>query len=303
MEKDKTEQSAGYGEFTFKRWEDLDITDDFIFSQVMQDEALCRPLVEKILGIKIGKIKYLNDQQEEKIAPCSHGIRMDIYLKDKDKIINVEMQTRNYNDLPQRARFYQSVGDVNSLEPSELYGELMDHYVIFICTFDLFSLDLPKYTFLYTCQESRDLLLNDGSCIIFMNTSASEKNAQNLDSDLKSFYDYIEKRGSAQKLAGKFNEAIALLKENDDKRRYYMTYTSRIMEAKIDGQKLGEKIGETRGINIGRTQGIDIGRTQGIDNTIAKFYKAGLSVADIAKATGLSDEQILNAVKSTEGGN
>ena len=103
---------------------------------------------------------------------------------------------------------------------------------------------------------------------------------------LKSFYDYIEKRGSAQKLAGKFNSAIAQLKENDEKRRYYMTYTSRIMEAKIDGQKLGEKIGETRGI----------------DNTIAKFYKAGLSVADIAKTTGLSDEQIMNAVKSNEGG-
>src|SRR5574344_1218546 len=139
-----------------------------------------------------------------------------------------------------------------------------------------------------------------------MNTSVSEKSTQNLDSDIKSFYDYIEKRGSAQKLAGKFNSAIAQLKENDDKRRYYMTYTSRIMEAKIDGQKLGEKIGETRGIkigetrgrtqgiDIGRTQGIDIGRTQGIDTTIAKFYKSGLSVADIAKATGLSTEQILN---------
>ena len=109
---------------------------------------------------------------------------MDIYLKDEVKIINVEMQTRNYNDLPQRARFYQSVGDVNSLAPGELYGELMDHYVIFICTFDLFKLDFPKYTFYYTCQESKDLLLNDGSYIIFMNTSVSEKGAQNLDSEI-----------------------------------------------------------------------------------------------------------------------
>src|SRR5574344_3133939 len=88
-----------------------------------------------------------------------------------------------------------------------------------------------------------------------MNTSVSEKSAQNLDSDIKSFYDYIEKRGSAQRLAGKFNSAIAQLKENDDKRRYYMTYTSRIMEAKIDGQKLGGKNVDTRG----RTQGIEHG--------------------------------------------
>ncbi|MFA6938306.1 MAG: hypothetical protein WCQ67_08755 [Treponema sp.] len=71
-----------------------------------------------------------------------------------------------------------------------------------------------------------------------------------------------------------------------------MTYTSRIMEAKIDGQKLGEKIGETRG----RTQGIELGNIA----TARNLLKMGLSVADIAKATGLSTEQIMNAVKNTE---
>ena len=40
----------------FKRWEDLDITDDFIFSRVMHDENICRQVVELILGVRIGKI-------------------------------------------------------------------------------------------------------------------------------------------------------------------------------------------------------------------------------------------------------
>jgi len=42
--------------------------------------------------------------------------------------------------------------------------------------------------------------------------------------------------------------------------------------------------------------------SHGIDTTITKFYKAGLSVTDINKAKGLSNEQIINAVKDTVAG-
>ena len=33
----------------FKRWEDLDITDDFIFTRVMRNKRLCRTLLFKLL--------------------------------------------------------------------------------------------------------------------------------------------------------------------------------------------------------------------------------------------------------------
>ena len=33
----------------FKPWEDLDITDDFIFTRVMRNKRLCRTLLEMIL--------------------------------------------------------------------------------------------------------------------------------------------------------------------------------------------------------------------------------------------------------------
>ena len=36
----------------FKRWEDLTITDDFMFSQVMKDEVICKEVVETILESK-----------------------------------------------------------------------------------------------------------------------------------------------------------------------------------------------------------------------------------------------------------
>ena len=33
----------------FKRWEELDITDDFIFTRVMRNKRLCRTLLFKLL--------------------------------------------------------------------------------------------------------------------------------------------------------------------------------------------------------------------------------------------------------------
>ncbi len=48
-----------------KKWETLTFTDDFMFSQVMHDEEICRQVVELILGIKIGKIEYLSTQEKQ----------------------------------------------------------------------------------------------------------------------------------------------------------------------------------------------------------------------------------------------
>ncbi|MBR2462721.1 MAG: hypothetical protein IKB33_06290 [Spirochaetaceae bacterium] len=75
---------------TFKRWEDLDITDDFIFSRVIHDENICRQVVELILGVRIGKIHYLSAQDEHKTDPDSMRIIMDVFLRDENRIITQE---------------------------------------------------------------------------------------------------------------------------------------------------------------------------------------------------------------------
>ena len=83
----------------FKRLEDLTITDDFMFSQVMKDEEICKEVVETILGIKVGRIKFLTSQHEIEITPEAKSITMDVYLRDEEKIINVEMQTGHKMNL------------------------------------------------------------------------------------------------------------------------------------------------------------------------------------------------------------
>ena len=56
----------------------------------------------------------------------------------------------------------------------------------------------------------------------------------------------------------------------------------------------GIERGTARGIEIGTTRGIEIGKKQtvALANTIFKLYRAGKSYEEIAKATGISIEQI-----------
>ena len=184
-----------------KKWESLTFTDNFIFSHVMHDENICRQVVELILGVRIGKIHYLSAQDEHKTDPDSMRIIMDVFLRDENLIVTVEMQTGHKKELPRRSRYYQSVADVSTTPSSSQYPKLPDNILIFICTFDPFNKKLPRYTFRYTCDEEPKLKLKDGSLRIFLNTTATKLSS--LDQKLQAFYHYLQKSLLSGVLRGK----------------------------------------------------------------------------------------------------
>ena len=156
--------------FHFKKWEDLTFTDDFMFHAVMKNKAICKDVIELILNIKIDHVEFLNSEHTLFLSPQSKEIRLDVFLKDSDKIINVEMQTTNKPNLAKRARYYQAVADIDSTPPKTDYSQIYDNYVVFICTFDPFNYNYPVYTFENTCFESpTHFKLNDGTKKVFLN--------------------------------------------------------------------------------------------------------------------------------------
>ncbi len=76
-----------------KSWQDLKLTDDYLFSQIMREEDFCKLFLEMLMGIKIQKVVYLEAQKEVNLFPQSKGIRMDVYLEGDGEIYNIEMQT------------------------------------------------------------------------------------------------------------------------------------------------------------------------------------------------------------------
>ena len=192
---------------------------------------------------------------------------------------NLELQNGHRLELPKRSRYYQAAADIDNTSPGELYSEMKDNYVIFICTFDPFLQGKAFYKFENIClNEDKPLQLNDGTYKIFLNTAADDLTL--LDPELKLFYDYIRRGTADSTLTEKINSSITELKENRETRRKYMTYTTRIAEAK----------------NEAREEGISIGITQGAHQKAVETAKnaltMNLTIEQVATLTGLSVEEI-----------
>ena len=113
-----------------------------------------------------------------------------------------------------------------------------------------------------------------------------------LDPELKLFYDYIRRGTADSPLTGKIENSINELKENREVRRKYMTYTTRIAEAKSEAFEDGFSAGEEHGFSLGRNEGISLGITQAKLETAKSMKSENMSVSLIAHFTGLSVEEI-----------
>ena len=213
------------------------------------------------------------------------------YLRDEEKIINVEMQTGHKNELAKRCRYYQAAADIDNTQPGDIYSQMKDNYVIFICTFDPFLQGKAFYRFENICMDCNPPLpLRDGTYKLFLNTAAEDLTL--LDPELKLFYDYIRRGIADSALTGRIESSINKLKENTEVRRKYMTYTTRIAEAKSeafeDGFSAGEEYGRNEGISLGITQGEQKAKLE----TAKSMKSENMSVSMIAHFTGLSVEEI-----------
>ena len=56
-----------------KNYEELGLSDDFMFGKVMEDGDLCREVLECLLGQKVGKLEPVQTQKEYRYAVDGHG--------------------------------------------------------------------------------------------------------------------------------------------------------------------------------------------------------------------------------------
>ena len=273
----------------FKKWEDLDITDDFIFSRVMRNKRLCRTLLEMILKVKVGKIKFLTSHHAIQIEPNAKGIIMDVYLKDENRVINVEMQTTNKGDLPRRARYYQAAADIDTTPKGSEYKDLKQNYVVFICTFDPFHQKKAIYNFQNYCiNYGVPIPLEDGTEKIFLNTAAQDTTS--LDGELRLFYDYIKGKVAQTAFTKELEATISRMKQEKEERNIYLTYTTRMMEFRRDGFDEGFTAGREDGLQQGRDQGAH----QKALETARAMYLDKIPIETISKYTNLPLDVIQN---------
>ena len=77
-----------------KEWEELTICDNFLFQKVMQNQRLCKRLIEKLLHIRIKSITYPAAEKSIAVSATQKSIRLDLYVEtDSGIVLDIEMQT------------------------------------------------------------------------------------------------------------------------------------------------------------------------------------------------------------------
>ena len=262
-------------------WEEIGLSNDFIFGKVMSDPELCKELLERILpGIEIDHIEYPELQKPIKEDVDARSVRLDVYVKDgKNTVYDIEMQKVNTRELPKRSRYYQGMMDLQLIDSGQPYKKLNQSYVIFICLEDVFGKNRHIYTFENICREDPEIKLRDGAIKIFLNAKG---NLNDVSSELRAFLDYLGGKKSEDEYVQKLERAVKEAKRNRKWRHEYMTLLMRDQENQEIGEERGRREGRLEGMREGRLEGLREGMLYTLVSQVRKKLLRGYSKEQIA---------------------
>ena len=253
-----------------KPFEELTLADDFMFYQVMQDDEICIGVLERLLKIEIDHIERQELQKEIKPYYQSKYIKLDVYVKNDDKVYDIEIQNEDMDELPKRVRYYQSMIDANELLKGMEYRMLPESIIIFICTSDPFGKGLPQYTFKNVCIEENHLILQDESTKYFFNSDAADKAP---DIEIRAFLDYIKNKRPTDSFTNTIDLAVKKVKTDESLRGIYMCEPIRIQDAKwaarVEAAKNLLRIGLGTHEQIAQVQDLPLKKVQELAQEIA----------------------------------
>ena len=227
------------------RFEDLQISNDFMFKEVMKsNKGLCKRLVGSIMQQDIEDIVYIDTEKTLQPYYDSRGIRLDVILADKNHTrYNLEMQARNVISkagvalLPKRTRYYQSVIDMDMLKQGENFDQLNPLVLIFICTFDFYKEGRYVYTFKSRCLENLELELANDVTVKLVNAKGKQGQVNDL---LKNFLEYVMTNKPVDDFTKDVERQVCAVNNDKKAREEYMVLQAKIREHEIIAFEAGE---------------------------------------------------------------
>lgn len=153
-----------------KNYEELRLSDRFLFGKVMEDSSLCREVLECLLGQSMGELEMVETQSEYHYKLDGKSTRLDIYTGDREIVFDAESQNQ-----------------------------------LLICTFDPFGADLPQYTFRNRCDEMPEIVLQDTSVKYFFNCTCQ---GIEIPENIQALYRYIMTGEPSDELTNKIHIAV-----------------------------------------------------------------------------------------------
>ena len=268
------------------------------------DITICNPEIDK-------------DKESDKFA------RLDLKIRTKDKLIDVEVQIINEKNIVQRALYYLACLIKDSEPPGSKYDTLTTSIVVFICDFiirkedDVYHeiykmlgkktgsdlkfparihlIELPKF------NKNSDVVDNNKWMhFLTINDKIELEKVKEKDPIMSNSIDRLLYISSDEKLAMQYEARQNEIK--DEERRMNSSFSAGrnegFEEGKLKGIKEGKlkgiKEGKLKGIKEGKLEGIKEGKLEGVRDIARRMKDSGYNSKFITEMTGLTEEEINN---------
>ena len=285
---------------SIKPFDDLDITDPIMFGLVFSNTHIAKPFIEHLLGIEIDHLETPTPEAVLSYDAEHKGVRYDVFARETNengatiRSFDLEMQMVDTKELPQRARYYQSVCDGVALSKGDFYTSLREQYVIFLCPmdifghgypcsqndkwdiharkcpWDIFGHGYPIYHFENRARENPEITLND---LTFKNFYIFTRYEEFRNPVVKAYMKYFATRVADSSETESINSQVSFYKTDTFIRNKYMTYEYDLHESK------------------------EAGRAEGLNESIDIFKSLGVSQEILEKAKQIAAEKIASDKK------
>ncbi|MCR5386888.1 MAG: Rpn family recombination-promoting nuclease/putative transposase [Treponema sp.] len=220
-----------------EKWDNATLANNFIFYKVMRNHPeACKHLIELLLKIKVNSME-IHGEEVIDIDHDAKGIRLDVFVKEDNRMYDIEVQVVNTKELPERARYYQGLMDLDSLKSGQKYRELPDSHIIFLCLEDIFKNGLPVSTFENICLEDLKTKLNDRAYKHFFIAPLCARMVE--DKEVKDFFEFLISNRAADDYTNSLQDYVKAAKKNAQWKEQYMTYERIQAYAYDNGKEAG----------------------------------------------------------------
>ena len=215
-------------------FEQLPITDRFMFAMVFSHKEIAKPFLEAILGIKIHELKDPEPEKTIEVSPVNKGIRYDVFMKESGpngetlRSFDIELQMEDTREIPKRARFYQAMRDSESLSRGEKYRNLKELYIIFICPDDIFKQGRAVYRFKNLETDDPKIEMGD-QC--FKNFYIFKKYREVAQKAIRDYMEYFATNKAISPATEEIDRLVKWYQTDSNTRIRYMTWVEELDEA------------------------------------------------------------------------
>lgn len=274
---------------------------DTSFKHVYHKKEHLRQLLKDLFHQDIKNFWYSNKELSKENKNLRYGIS-DMVIETKDKIIVIELQNKDLENIEPRIKMYTS-GFYIRQNPGKNYENVKPVEVYLILNYPYGREKvLKEYEEL---EKNLEETFGNLSNIKIWNIKNALKKTGTIDydyarlflldkyskSESKKILEELKKKKHLEKLVEEielYNTDLKTFQKLKEEEEMQMTFEQATSAIKNHARQRGIEIGEKKGIKIGEKQG----EKRGILKTAISMLQEGIDISTITKITGLTEKQI-----------